>query len=570
MSTVRVLLDPIRDKVYFQSLINPTSTAPDAGVGAVDNIFFFDAGHYSGGILNSGVQTVNDRRLFLCWFGSPAGTNSVSPKYSLFCARVNEEAFDLDKPAPQWLDPPFLLLSYDQLSADIINWFDNVMAANGITASNGVATVSSMTYVSGYGYIAGTVNMTGTPELKQLHFVYDPLDDTVLMYLSMMTPNWTSYQKTIYVYKFPVSILEQGNSINGYTVNGLTLTTTSTPPPADKPYFLGGFKLPDNIEQLMEGAIKFNWNNTVHWQAYPQFTISFDYMKLGELFGYDLSKGYLPAIFVGTAGGSVELDYPHGNALFSVALSDIHNNPAQPSVLYVPLLHTVYFYTLNPGQVNCASSNSYFYCIPVIGWAGNLDMSSYGIVVDKFGSIIPGESFGVQNSFIIPVSTPSASGYSTSSFRMKVLYVAPIGSQYQGYFGLGFAWTDSSVINPDLPFSGLSRPYVHVLKGKKFVTFGGYYYDKYVNGVAVEINENDLSPKGKTLITVPSLVVGQKSPGGSYYIAANSNPSITAYTGVVAWTFGKKYARLTNNSMASYKLMVTNSSPSGGVLEVTD
>ena len=46
------------------------------------------------------------------------------------------------------------------------------------------------------------------------------------------------------------------------------------------------------------------------------------------------------------------------------------------------------------------------------------------------------------------------------------------------------------------------------------------------------------------MVTVSSLIFGQTSPGGSYYVIAGANGSNSIYHGVVAYTFGKKYARV--------------------------
>ncbi len=177
---VVTLLSPIRDAQYLKSLQNPTSTAPDAGLGVIDNPFFFVAGHYPGGLSPTGAP---EDRTYLLWFGSPKGTTNASPKFSVFYARVHPERYVPNAPAETWLDPPVLLVSYDQISNDVVNWADNVFTAAGYTpSSSGVVNVPNNVYVTNYGYTnyAGapstiTLNFTGTPELKQLHMIYDML-----------------------------------------------------------------------------------------------------------------------------------------------------------------------------------------------------------------------------------------------------------------------------------------------------------------------------------------------------------------------------------------------------------
>ena len=105
------LLSPIRDSSYLGSLVNPTSTALDAGIGVIDNPFFFVAGHYPGGLL---TPSAPEDRTYLVWFGSPAGTTNENPKFSIFYAKVHPDQYKPGAPASQWLDPPVLLVSYDQ------------------------------------------------------------------------------------------------------------------------------------------------------------------------------------------------------------------------------------------------------------------------------------------------------------------------------------------------------------------------------------------------------------------------------------------------------------------------
>jgi len=553
------LLSPIRDRDYLKSLVNPTSTAPDAGLGAIDNIFFFVAGHYPGGLSTTSVP---EDRIYLVWFGSPAGTTDNNAKYSIFYAKVHPDQYKPGAPASQWLDPPVLLVSYDQISRDVVNWADNVFTAAGYTPSSpGVINVpSNAGYIPNYGYVnyygapsTITLNFTGTPELKQLHMIYDMLDDTVLMYFSIMVPNWNPGTKAQYVYKFPVSLLKSQQSINQYAVSGLTPTTTSTPPPNDKPYFLGGLKFDDTIEQLIGGGTGFG--NSQQLQSAPQFAISFDWYKLGGFMGYKPSNGFLPAIYVGNPLYMIAYNYPHGDSLMAIAFADIHKNPAQPQTYYQPIITVPTGFpafgngfSLPENLESCPSSYAgySFYCIPILGYAIQLDTFDLGLNIDKFGSIVPGESFGIHGTYIIPITLPPRPDWGgISSMRMKVLYVAPIFHQFQGYGGLSFAWTRDSVEIPYYPEMGTCRPYLTTLPdGKLKVTMGGYHADNYIDGIAIYIDKSVISPKGKTLVAIPPLILGQTSPGGSYYIIAGAAGFPNSFHGAVTHTFGKKYARV--------------------------
>jgi len=570
------LLSPIRDSSYLRSVVNPTSTAPDAGIGVIDNPFFFVAGHYPGGLSTTSAP---EDRIYLVWFGSPAGTTNEKPLFSIFYAKVHPDQYKPGAPASTWLDPPVLLVSYDQIFRDVVNWADNVFTAAGYTPSSpGVINVpSNAGYIPNYGYVyyvgaqsTVTLNFTGTPELKQLHMIYDMLDDTVLMYFSIMVPNWNPATKAQYIYKFPVSLLKSQQSINQYAVSGLTPTTTSTPPPNDKPYFLGWLKFDSTVEQTIVGAVGGGWYNTQQIQSAPQFAISFDWYKLGGFMGYKPSNGFLPAIYVGNplymnGVDGISYNYPHGDSLMAIAFADIHKNPAQPQTYYQPII-TNYGYVfpawigLPENLQSCPSSygsNSY-YCIPILGFAGQLDTFDLGLNIDKFGSIVPGESFGIHGAYIIPITSPPRPDWGgISSMRMKVLYVAPIFHQFQGYGGLSFAWTRDSVEIPYYPEMGTCRPYLTTLPdGKLKVTMGGYHADNYLDGIAIYIDKSVISPKGKTLVTVPSFIFGQTSPGGSYYVIGGYNPFNSIYQGVVAYTFGKKYAKVYLNINAGINALL--------------
>ena len=568
---VVTLLSPIRDRDYLKSLVNPTSTVPDAGVGVIDNPFFFVAGHYPGGLSTTSAP---EDRTYLVWFGSPAGTTDANPKFSIFYAKVHPDQYKPGEPASQWLDPPVLLVSYDQISRDVINWADNVFAAAGYTVSSqGVINVpSNAGYIPNYGYVyypealsTITLNFTGTPELKQLHMIYDMLDDTVLMYFSIIVPNWNPATKAQYVYKFPVSLLKLQQSINRYAVSGLTQNTTSTPPPNDKPYFLGGLKFDNTVEQTIGNALGNDWGNTLQMQSAPQFAISFDWYKLGGFMGYKPSNGFLPAIYVGNPLYMVDYNYPHGDSLIAIAFADIHKNPVQPQTYYQPIITTYgyafpAFSALPENLESCPSSyGGYsYYCIPILGFTGQLDTFDLGLNIDKFGSIVPGESFGIHGAYAIPITLPPRPDWGgISSMRMKMLYVAPIFHQFQGYGGLSFAWTRDSVEIPYYPEMGTCRPYLTTLPdGKLKVTMGGYHADNYIDGVAIYTDKSVMSPKSRTLVTVPSLIFGQTSSGGSYYVISGDNPFNSIYHGVVAHTFRKKYARVYFNINAGNNAFV--------------
>ena len=566
---VVILLSPIRDAQYLKSLQNPTSTAPDAGLGVIDNPFFFVAGHYPGGLSPTGAP---EDRTYLVWFGSPAGTTNEKPLFSVFYAKVHSERYVPNAPAETWLDPPVLLVSYDQISNDVINWFDSNYPAG---ASNGVGNSFTSTtpgviqnpYNSNvyllcngtYGCIVYSTstnpalpttnpgNVSGTPELKQLHLVYDPLDDTVLMYFSIITPNWNTNTKSIYVYKFPVSLLKNNQSINQYAVSGLTPTTTSTPPPNDKPYFLGGLTL-DSV---------FNQSFSEYWTAIvampvvatfsaPQFTIAFDYMKLTAPWGYQLSNGHLPALLVAVEGYMAlnssyvsGVNAPHGDGILVALLQDIHANPAQPTVFRMP--------NYGNGYANAPTGYT-----PAFTHFPALDIHEQGVVIDKFGSILPMQSEGNLSGYVVPFTTPARPDIKLASMRMRLLFLEPAtwlnlfpdGGQPYPWF---VASATKSVIDPIYPLMGLCRPYVTLLPdGKPKVVFGGFYYDEYLEGVAVYFDPNVLKPSHhRELIGLAGNIPLTVSSATSSFTLATGPFGME---GRLFGSFGKKYARIVTGS----------------------
>jgi len=552
---IATLLSPIRDSSYLRSLVNPTSTAPDAGVGVIDNPFFFVAGHYPGGLL---TPSAPEDRTYLVWFGSPAGTTDEKPQFSIFYAKVHPDQYKPGAPASQWLDPPVLLVSYDQISRDVINWADNVFTSAGYTPSSpGVINISSIsngTYIPNYGTIyqvpfnPTTLNFTGTPELEQLHMVYDPLDDTVLMYFSIMVPNWTSNTKSIYVYKFPVSLLKSNQSINQYAVSGLTPTTTSTPPPNDKPYFLGGLALNQSVSQLLYNAFYAIPLSQVF--SAPQFTISFDYMILTAYFGSQLSSGYLPALLLAVEGYMWGVPpYPHGDGIVAILFQDIHNNPSNPSVFLYPVPLS-------------AGSNVTNAMVPYVSYFSATDaFASNGIVIDKFGSIVPGGNVGIQGTYAIFYTSPSRPDYKLSSIRMRILFLMPTIPVVNRYNNVqtynnstliqnsppnyipGFVMASTKSI-PPLSSLGICRPYFTTIPdGKPKVLLGGYHQDNYIEGIALYVDERITDPGyHDTLYLIPSNVV--LVPANGNYTLASINGGLDP--GYLMSNFGKKYVTMYN------------------------
>jgi hypothetical protein len=200
-----VLLDPVRDSNFLNK---PTTdalgnTIPDMGLGVVDNGLFV----YTSQALN-GVPRPYPVKFF--WIGSPAGTNDANDNFSLFMADVDESAFFPGAPAAAWLQNPRLVLSTLQAGNDIINWFDANYPYTTTPASGGVgqetpAGQSNTTYgtLSTGGSVGNVSSMAslaaGSSIDGQFWPVYDYVDNSILLYFSIKTPNPNT--KAIYCYK---------------------------------------------------------------------------------------------------------------------------------------------------------------------------------------------------------------------------------------------------------------------------------------------------------------------------------------------------------------------------------
>ncbi len=100
-----------------------------------------------------------------------------------------------------------------------------------------------------------------------------------------------------------------------------------------------------------------------------------------------------------------------------------------------------------------------------------------------------------------------------------------------------------SVIDPIYPLMGLCRPYVTLLPdGKPKVVLGGFYYDEYLEGVAVYFDPNVLKPSyHRELIGLAgNIPLTVSSPTSSFTLATGP----FGMNGRLFGSFGKKYARI--------------------------
>ena len=289
------LLDPVRDAAFLNK---PTTdalgnTVPDMGLGVVDNGLFV----YTSQTLN-GVPRPYPVKFF--WIGSPSGTNDANDNFSLFMADVDESAFFPGAPAAAWLQNPRLVLSTLQAGKDIINWFDANYPYTTTPASGGVgqetpAGQSNTTYGSlSTGGSPGNVSRmaslaAGSSIDGQFWPVYDYVDNSILLYFSIKTPN--SNTKAIYCYK---------------------ATNTEIPTPLTTSQFQGGVYM-----------TLFNSNSGATTFSSHRFSI----ISPDPLVTTARVSGQQSAVFF-YAFGAFDFTTPdHAKFLQAGVLSDIHTTP---------------------------------------------------------------------------------------------------------------------------------------------------------------------------------------------------------------------------------------------------
>jgi hypothetical protein len=210
-----VLLDSVRDAAF----LTPSSPIPDGqggtisdmGLGVVDNGLFVYTSKFKPG----SPTTPRPYPLKFFWIGSPAGTNDKNDVFAIFVADVNSDAFYPGAPAAVWLLNPRLVLSVPQAKHDIINWFDANYPYTVTPASGGVGQEtpnrqSNTTY--------GTLSLGGSPGNisamdsldGQFWPVYDYVDNSILLYFSIKTPNCN----TLSVYCYKISDSEIGSALS--------------------------------------------------------------------------------------------------------------------------------------------------------------------------------------------------------------------------------------------------------------------------------------------------------------------------------------------------------------------
>jgi hypothetical protein len=214
-----VLLDSVRDAAFLNLSSKDAlgNTIPDMGLGCVDNGLFFYTSRFVPG--SPTIPRSNPVKFF--WIGSPLGTNDINDVFSIFVADVNPFAFYAGVPASAWLSNPRLLLSPSQAKNDIVSWFDANYPYTVTPASGGIGqeTPNSQTN-SQYGTLTvggSPGNISGMDSLDgQFWPIYDRVDNTVLLYFSVKTPNCN----TLSIYCYKITDTEFANPVTSAEFKG--------------------------------------------------------------------------------------------------------------------------------------------------------------------------------------------------------------------------------------------------------------------------------------------------------------------------------------------------------------
>ena len=288
-----VLLDSSRDSDFLNSasITNPDGSH-DGGLGIVDNPLFF----YTSATDPKGGGPRQYPNKFL-WIGTPKGTNDATDTFSIYVADVNKTTFYPGAPASAWLVNPRLVLHISQAKKDVINWFDSNYPGGAISGKGIYNSGSNNTYGKllgsnpAYGGVSSDVGDVSKMDSLDGQFwpLYDYVDNTVLLYFSIKTPNINTL--SIYCYK---------------------ISDTEFSSPATTSEFLGGIY-------------------GTNWRADGVHTVTsshrFSLISPDPLVAAGRTKGQQSAVGFYCFGPADVKTPDHGKYVQGFILSDIHGSP---------------------------------------------------------------------------------------------------------------------------------------------------------------------------------------------------------------------------------------------------
>jgi hypothetical protein len=295
------LLDPVRDAGFLSSptINNPVSPVQDAGLGVVDNGLFVYTSAYM-----PGTSTKRPYPIKFFWIGSPAGTTDTTDAFSIYMADVNTDGYYPGAPASAWLVNPRLVLHVTQAGSDIINWFDANYpgGASGGVGSTGTGSNTTYGTLNGNNSVPGNISRmasiaNGASIDGQFWPVYDLVDNSMILYFSVKTPN----QNTLSIYAYKTAANE-----------GMEVRS-----PLGSSQFLGGLHAP-------------SWS--------PQFpgvlsSHRFSILSPDPNVAFPRVSGQQTAVVVHSWGGFGTSGPDHGLFMAGSLVTDIHGTPLAPGAL---------------------------------------------------------------------------------------------------------------------------------------------------------------------------------------------------------------------------------------------
>lgn len=288
-----VLLDSVRDATFLNKSSRDAlgNNISDMGLGVVDNALFLYTTKFS----TSDPSKPRQYPVKFFWIGSQSGTNDRTDTFSIFVADVNKATFYPGATAGEWLVNPRLVLSIQQAKNDVVGWFDRNYPG-GASSGKGIANSgSNNSYgpLRGGSYDPGDISKMDSID-GQFWPIYDYVDNTILLYFSIKTPNANTL--SIYCYKIkdsempsPVTSSEFVGGIAGsFVLSSHRFSMVSPDPLLTQPpvkgqqsaivaYTFGTFdgSTPDHARYMIAGYLvdihgsPLNWNGNLKYSWNP-------------------------------------------------------------------------------------------------------------------------------------------------------------------------------------------------------------------------------------------------------------------------------------------------------------
>jgi hypothetical protein len=448
-----VMLDSIRDGTSG-FLGTPGGPSTDFGLGVTDNPLFFFTTYYV-----PGQPTVpRPYPIKLLWIGSPQGdVNYTNEAFNIYVADVVPDNFypgaapNTGGPSTSWLVNPRLVLSIEQAVTDITTWFDANYPGG---ASGGVGngnSGSNDTYgtLAGGDSAVGNVTKIGVPGLEgQFWPIYDTVDDTILLYFSVKTPNCNTL--SIYCYK---------------------LTDTEFGAPATSSEFLGGLYAP-------------GWTNINTYFSSGATLLSshrFSILSPDPLAVVPRSSGTQNAVFLYSYGVIDGATADHGRVIAGSIITDVHTSPLSPGIAV----------GLEGSPITSQLGAEQFYTADKLGSisaANSVESSTPGYVC-------------VYNSPLeIDRRSTSAGSVVLSEMALRILYYNPAS-------GLSLP-SEALRVNQTPEALGTCRPqFTDLPDGKTKILYANFSWDQYLNCGYEYLAPDALSPKRQSKIRVSNTLL---------------------------------------------------------------